>query len=331
MGSLPEFTAFRCRPGATLRSPETERVFNFQSWKDFVHDNFPWLEHKDHCHGDFEAEVSAFKVGIGSLTTICAGASEVIRTRHLAEASEAGFIKLMWQMSGHLCIEQSGNSSVIEAGQATVCDTARPYRIRLSHGAHFVVFMLPYASCPGWEHISQRVCGTRLRDCPAIHAALGALMGAVGNPQDSVSTTESDTVVQAVQWMVSACLHRSAGDCAFAGFRNARLGKAVKHIVDNIGDPQLDANRLASALCMSRRSLYLLFKEHNLTPARLINETRLERSMCLLGNPNARHRKITDIAFDNGFSDYATFSRLFKARYGVTPTEYRTGSNPALQ
>ncbi|MGQ0701321.1 MAG: helix-turn-helix domain-containing protein [Panacagrimonas sp.] len=303
----------------------SEQVHGFGAWKDFVHDNFPWLEHRDHSGGAFHAEVSAYRIGNGALTTIRAGASEVIRTRHLAEASEKGFIKLLWQMSGRIQVEQDRRQCLIEPGQATVCDTARPYRIRLSEGAHFAVLMLPHAACPGWEQISQKICGAPLAEGPTVRAALGALMALTGLPQ-SGDSSGNDTVLQAVQWMLSASLHKAASDLGVSAFRNPRLNRAQRHIIEHIGDPGLDADGLATALCMSRRSLYMLFKEYRLTPAKMIHDIRLEQSRASLGDARQQHRKITDIAFDHGFGDYATFSRLFKIQFGLTPSEYRLKS-----
>lgn len=306
----------------SLRPLYPEQVHGFGPWKDFVHDNFPWLEHRDHSGGTFEAEVSAYRIGNGALTTISAGASEVIRTRHLAETSEQGYIKLLWQMSGGIQLEQDRRQCVIEPGQATVCDTARPYRIRLTEGAHFAVLMLPHAACPGWEQISQKICGAPLAEGPTVRAALGALMALTSLPQGGDSS-DNDTVLQAVQWMLSASLHKAASDLGVSAFQNPRLSRAQRHIIEHIGDPGLDANGLAVALCMSRRSLYMLFKEYRLTPARMIHDIRLQQSRASLGDATQLHRKITDIAFDHGFSDYATFSRLFKAQFGLTPSEYR--------
>lgn len=305
-----------------IQPSNTKRVRDFHAWKDFVHDNFPWLEHRNHCAGSFEAEVSSYRIGAGAFSILRVCASDVIRTRHLADSSESGSFKLIWQMSGDMQIEQDDCSSLIEVGQATVCDTARPYRIRMSEHSKFAVFMLPYASCPGWEHISQKICGTRLAEGSTIRAALGALMGLTTLPLDP-QDDDNHTVVQAVQLMLSASLHRSGAERGATAFQNVLLGKAQRYIAEHIADPELDANDLAAALCMSRRSLYTLFKEHDLTPARMIHDIRLEQSMRVLGDAGQQHRKITDIAYDLGFSDYATFSRLFKAQYGVTPSECR--------
>lgn len=298
------------------------QIQGFRPWKDFVHDNFPWLEHRNHSGGDFHAEVSAYRFGNGALSTIRADASEVIRTRHLAESSESGFIKLMWQMAGGLHLEQGGRQCIIEPGQAAVCDTTRPYRIRLSEGAHFAVLMLPHDACPGWERISEKICGARVGDTTTMQAALGALMALTGVPREMTSDAD-DTVLRALQWMITASLHRSVTELGITNHQNIQLNKAQQHILQHIADPELDADELASALCMSRRSLYMLFKEYSLTPGKMIHDLRLERSRQALGDASKPNRKITNIAFDHGFGDYATFSRLFKSQYGITPSEYR--------
>lgn len=305
-----------------MQAIDPVRLSGFHVWKDFVHDNFPWLEHRDQTGDQFEAEISAFRFGKSALTTISAGASEVIRTDHLAATAEAGHIKLLWQLSGELRILQDDRECVLGAGQATVCDTSRPYRVRLSEHSRFAVFMLPHEGCPGWEHISPKICAARLPEGPSITAALGALMALTSLPT-TIDPTGMETVVKAVQSMLSVSLHQSASALGVAAYRNPRLSRAQQHIIDHIGDPRLDANDLASALCMSRRSLYMLFKEYRITPGKMIHDVRLEQSLHVLSDLAQQHRKISDIALDHGFNDYATFSRLFKAQYGLTPSEAR--------
>lgn len=303
----------------------THGIQGFKPWHDFVHDNFPWLEMRNNVGSEFHANVGSCNFGDTMLATISSDPSEVYRTRHLAEAAEEGFIKLLWQMAGQLELEQDGRQCVINKGQATVCDTARPYTIRLSENSRFTVLMLPYSACPGWEKISQRLCGAALRDASTSHAALGALMALSGTAGQS-----NATALRAIHWMLSASLHQAAvlKKTVGVGVR-ARLSKAQGHILQNIGDPQLDPDHLASALCMSRRALYMLFKEYRLTPGQMIRNIRLEECHRILRDPAQRRRKILEVAIDHGFRDHATFSRQFKAKYGLTPSEYKHGENRA--
>lgn len=302
----------------------------FSSWKNFVDASFPGLEHRNHAGPEFRAEACSCDLAGTVLTTIQAAASEVIRTRSLAERADAGYVKLLWQLSGGLRLEQDGRECALEAGQAAVCDTGRPYRILLSDRAHFAVLMLPYRALPGWEGISERLCGTRLADDATMRASLAALLAL----RDAAGGAESvKTVLKAVQWMLATSLHRAADVPGATPEVHARLFKARQYILRHLHDPDLDADDLATALCVSRRSLYMLFKECGLTPTRMIHDIRLQRTMQVLCDAGQRQRKITDIAFDHGFNDYATFSRLFKAQYGMTPSDCRErhqGPNAAV-
>lgn len=104
--------------------------------------------------------------------------------------------------------------------------------------------------------------------------------------------------------------------------RGNRLAQARDYILGHLADPALSADRLAQALCMSRRALFLLFAEQGLTPTRMIQELRLERCRALLDDPQQQN-KIIAIALDHGFRDYVTFSRQFKARFGIAPSDFR--------
>lgn len=61
-------------------------------------------------------------------------------------------------------------------------------------------------------------------------------------------------------------------------------------------------------------------KFHQTTIGNYLRQIRLEnarRELC------ETKKTLTEIAFDNGFSDQSHFSRLFKREFGTTPTEYR--------
>lgn len=311
--------------GSSIQCSELD---GFRDWTEFVNENFPSLEHRNHCSGTFAAHVSAFRFGSCSIATIKAGASEVLRTRLHAEAADSGHIKLIWQLAGTMDVEQDRRCTVIRRGQSTAVDTTRSYRCRLSEGAHFAVLTVPHGACPGWQRISQKLCGTALTEGNALRAAFGAVM-ALTDPEFGDRDEVGDSVLRAVQSLVTTSLHRSAHDLDTVGHGNPRLRKAEQYIVAHLADPDLDPDDLAAALCMSRRSLYMLFKDHQLTPSKLIHDVRLQRCRQALDEPANGERKITDIAFDHGFSDYATFSRLFKQQFGITASAFRQRSRSA--
>lgn len=67
-------------------------------------------------------------------------------------------------------------------------------------------------------------------------------------------------------------------------------------------------------------------KQYNETPGRWLLKKRLEYSAVLLKN---NHLNISQIVFESGFEDLSHFSRAFKSRFGVSPTQFRC--QPASQ
>ncbi|HEY2052293.1 MAG TPA: helix-turn-helix domain-containing protein [Caulobacteraceae bacterium] len=57
--------------------------------------------------------------------------------------------------------------------------------------------------------------------------------------------------------------------------------------------------------------------------AAFLNGCRLDEAMAALGDPSQAEVPILTIALDAGFQSAATFNRAFKARTGLTPSEYR--------
>jgi AraC-like DNA-binding protein len=55
---------------------------------------------------------------------------------------------------------------------------------------------------------------------------------------------------------------------------------------------------------------------------------RLQRSREQLADPALAARAVSEIAYAQGFSDCAHFSRRFKARFGQSPSDYRRGFKP---
>jgi AraC-like DNA-binding protein len=88
-------------------------------------------------------------------------------------------------------------------------------------------------------------------------------------------------------------------------------------------EPGLKPERVAAETGISVRYANALLSEENSSIERYIAERRLERCRSALEDSAQAHRSIGEIAFKWGFSDLSHFGRRFKARYGLTPTDYK--------
>ena len=94
-------------------------------------------------------------------------------------------------------------------------------------------------------------------------------------------------------------------------------------ILQHLQDPDFTVNDLAKTLLMSRSVFYTeVGRLIGLTPNEYINEIRLNRAREILKS-KAGEISIKELASSVGFRDEKYFSRLFKQRYGVLPSQMR--------
>lgn len=110
------------------------------------------------------------------------------------------------------------------------------------------------------------------------------------------------------------------------------LDKVTSIINDNIGNPDLNVEMLATEIGISRVHLYRKLKElTNQSAGELIKNIRLKQAGTLLSE---KKLNISEVTYATGFPNVSTFSTRFKNFYGVSPKEYRDNNlskNNSLQ
>ncbi len=98
------------------------------------------------------------------------------------------------------------------------------------------------------------------------------------------------------------------------------LNKVMKVINENLSNPNLNVEMIATAAGISRVHLHRKLKElTNQSTRDLIRNVRLKQAAALLSD---KRHNITEVATLTGFTNIAYFSTAFKELYGVSPTVY---------
>jgi signal transduction histidine kinase/ligand-binding sensor domain-containing protein/DNA-binding response OmpR family regulator len=98
------------------------------------------------------------------------------------------------------------------------------------------------------------------------------------------------------------------------------LRKVMKIVNDHIPDSEFSVEKLSSELGLSRVHLYRkLSALINETPVEFIRNSRLERGAQLL---RKSRMNISEVCYEVGFQNPVYFSKCFKKKYGVLPSEY---------
>jgi AraC-like DNA-binding protein len=112
------------------------------------------------------------------------------------------------------------------------------------------------------------------------------------------------------------------------GLPAARLRAMKDDIRKSCRRPGLTVRAVAARYSVSARYVQRLFEESGSTFTQYLTEQRLAAAYNALRRSASAGAAISTIAYDCGFSDVSHFNRLFRRRFGCTPTDLRKTLRP---
>jgi AraC-like DNA-binding protein len=106
----------------------------------------------------------------------------------------------------------------------------------------------------------------------------------------------------------------------------ARLAAALDYIASHFSDAELSLTMVARSLRISPRYLQRLLESAGTTFTAHVTELWLKQTFMMLTAQSHGKVRISDIALQSGFSDISHFNRLFRSRFGATPTDVHAQS-----
>jgi AraC-like DNA-binding protein len=172
----------------------------------------------------------------------------------------------------------------------------------------------PIAIRRGAGHIMRSLIELALMEADALSSSQSIQIGSM--LIDAIAATAGEAPEIAMQ---SEVRRRSA---------NARLfEQATRLIEDNLSNPFLNAELVADHCRVSSRHLRNVFAQASTTVGAYIREMRLQQCRAALRSPRLQDQTVTQIALSWGFNDPAHFSRLYRKRFGLAPSQDRLPSH----
>jgi transcriptional regulator GlxA family with amidase domain len=125
---------------------------------------------------------------------------------------------------------------------------------------------------------------------------------------------------------LAAALGPTAETVEFIGKRGvkaARLRAILAEVARRFSKRDFDLDNMAGTLGLSRRYIQVPLEETGKSFTEHLVERRLQRAFSMLTAQRYLHLAIIDIAFAAGFGDVSHFNRLFRRRFGDTPSGVR--------
>jgi AraC-like DNA-binding protein len=270
----------------------------------------------------------------GQLGTVAAyrvsGTPQIVRrTPTAVRAVPIDLFKICVQQAGRATVRQGGREVVIAPGQMAIYDTGRPYELRLEQQWTCAVMAFPRTALGLPEPIVTASMGHAypLDDGPG--TVLASFVAAAVDRGRPVHHASADRLGEAGLHLVAATLSESAL-MAHEDTADALRLQILGYIRAHLADPDLSHNQVAAAHHLAPRTLHRLFEHEQRTVTDHIRSLRLEAVYRDLADPLLANRSIATLAARWCFTDQAHFTRAFRARFGMTPSESRSRRGPAL-
>lgn len=307
-------------PTFTTRSFEEDTA---DQWRTLLNSQMEWpVSFAGGAPGGFRARVSRFD--FGGLSLLSHGSSPAVLDRAVVPGPRMFSFNFITR--GKLSLTHCGRCNVLREGDMVLADGHQASRLAFEADTHVITVRIPAAllgdHLPQPERLCNLVLTPRHEFTEVLRATLTSLlqMGRKG-----FARSLQDMSVQPFLGLLSFALlaNFTAPVSEDKPTAHLRLREIRRYIDENLTEANLSPARIAGRFGLSPRYLRKLFAQDGDSVTKYIQRRRLEKSAGRMTNLLWKEQSITEICFDCGFNSAPHFTRAFKARFGMTPKEYR--------
>jgi AraC family transcriptional regulator, positive regulator of tynA and feaB len=297
----------------------------FSYWNEVICRTVVDLDCQPIAHENFEASIAGFDapgLGVYHIHTqphlVYRRASEISRVD-----SDAIILNLV--TSGSLLSEQDGRSVTLKCGDGAISDAARPYFLRFDDPLGCVSIKINKSDLGLPVSVFERLTAKSMASLSGLNTMLFEYMSALLKNVATMDPASAQKATDIFKQLLCASIDgmQSNTHLPLSEYRALSLLRAKHFIAAHLHLSELDAAYLSSALGLSVRYLNKLFEAEQTSLMRYVWGQRLERCAGQLNDARSAHLSISTIALRWGFNDLSHFSRVFGAKYEMSPRAFR--------
>lgn len=213
----------------------------------------------------------------------------------------------------------------LSPGDICFYDADHPPSLDLPDGARLKVFLVAREALGLPEQALRRLLTAPVSRSSRLGGLLSPFLSELADTV-SVSPPEIGEMLSwnAVNLLATLATERSGEASAqVPGAQSPLLSRILRYVDRHLPDPDLSPEVIAAAHHISVRYLHKLFQDEDMTVGRWIQRRRLEECRRDLLHRIRGRRTIAAVAARWGFLSAPHFSRVFRAAYGMSPSEWR--------
>jgi AraC-like DNA-binding protein len=295
----------------------------FDAWREVIVDaHLSWDIPRIACER-FPAYMRQHRVD-GLRLTDCSAPTRVSGTRARAQIAhdDEAYLAIVMIAQGTETLHFGADELRLDEGMFTLWDSSRPMAFMTGEGLRQMSVLVPEAQLlrriPRARDLVGRPMDGRQGIGGLFADHLHALLRRLGELPAASRRGALDTTLD----LLTLCLGAQPSLPA-PRLRRVLLEQVQRHIEARLADPSLGVGSVAGAFGMTERNLHKLFEDTGETVSTYIRARRLTKCRRDLESSTLAARQIGEIAGHWGFADASHFSKVFRAAYGSSPTEYR--------
>jgi AraC-like DNA-binding protein len=303
-----------------LSTAEVSTGDAFAYWREMISSTFVRLTADPVARERFAGRIEHVPVGDLELSTVTAGGQHVRRTRRLIAGSDEEYVLASIQLRGRGRVEQDGRVAELSEGDMAFYDSARPYDLRFEGPFSQLVLQVPRRDLAirSTRNLTARVLAGSGTPSAAVVQFFTTLAKDARQNADQISYLLPHAV--GLLGAAAAMADRTdAGPEALVALARERVHTFLRQ---NLADSALDAEIVANACHVSRRTLYRIVGEEGVRGH--LRRLRIERAQALLLADPAR--PASAVAAECGFDSESGFYRAFRDALALTPGAYRAAA-----
>ncbi|SHI18553.1 helix-turn-helix domain-containing protein [Pollutimonas bauzanensis] len=313
-----------------ISTEDVEPAARFDFWVSDVIRSFSVDSPGEQQRKDFRAKVTSLATATGEMHyTEADGLSAHLTARSIRNASFDELTLILMLDGQAQCAYDGGEAATITKGGFFLLDGSHPTSLRLSRHAFvqldlsrpLLESMFP-GTPPAPAQINSALANSRLAGLLRDHLQQFPRMAAGLDPIEQLALLDASESF-ALTTIEAAFLMTRRGTQRFSA---GLFAAAQRYIRRHLTDPDLDPDAVAAAIACSRSTLYRLFDGNELSVQGYVRELRLQQFLRLL-QKDARNVPIYALAQRCGLYDWPNVSRMFRKRFGMSPSDARAASN----
>lgn len=291
-------------------------------WEQVVNQTYFSLDvaFKGQCN--FNGDLQAWDLGSVSLSLLESDALQYKRNKqHLLSERDESYLITIPEVST-IDFQQNNRQVACKPGDFILQRSHLPYQFSYNNSNRMLVIKVPAQTLRARVSMPERLVSLAFDASQGAGELMVEMARLIVPRLANMEIAARQTVgTHLVDLLALAVTNVRPGESQLSSVQSAHLHRAERYIRDHV-KTEIKPQDVADACGISLRYLHTLFQSRNLSVRNWIYEQRL-----LLSDEALQHqgnnKSIAEIAYEWGFASPASFSRLYKERFGTTPIQAR--------